>query len=70
MGLAKGFVLLRGDKPSAKARSSEELKFLSSQAALSYRAAVAPDAFIPRRSVLSAALREIKSRPREGKHRL
>ena len=37
MGLAKGFVLLRGDKPSA----------------------VAPDAFIPRRSALSAALREI-----------
>ena len=28
----------------AKARSSEELKFLSSQAALSYRAAVATDA--------------------------
>ena len=38
------FALLLGDKPSAKARSSEELKFLSSQAALSYRAAVATDA--------------------------
>ena len=37
--------LLGGDKPNgAKARSSEELKFLSSQATLSYRAAVATDA--------------------------
>ena len=33
----------------AKARSSEELKFLSSQATLSYRVAVATDAFMPRR---------------------
>ena len=33
-----------GDKPNgAKARSSEELKFLSSQATLSYRVAVATD---------------------------
>ena len=39
--------LLWGGKPnSAKARSSEELKFLSSQATLSYRVAVATDAFI------------------------
>ena len=42
--------LLRGDKPNgAEARSSEELKFLSSQATLSYRVAVATDALIPRR---------------------
>ena len=40
----------RGDKPNgAKARSSEELKFLSSQATLSYRVAVATDANAPRR---------------------
>ena len=42
--------LLWGDKPNgAEARSSEELKFLSSQATLSYRVAVATDALIPRR---------------------
>ena len=42
--------LLGADKPNgAKARSSEELKFLSSQATLSYRVAVATDANAPRR---------------------
>ena len=47
---AKGDVSGRRTKvKSAKSRSSEELKFLSSQATLSYRVAVATDAFIPRR---------------------
>ena len=48
--IGRQVALLGEDKPnSAKARSSEELKFLSSQATLSYRVAVATDANAPRR---------------------
>ena len=42
-------LLCEAKAKGAKARSSEELKFLSSQATLSYRVAVATDALIPRR---------------------
>ena len=49
-GLRLQVALLGADKPNgAEAHSSGELKLSSSQVALSYRATVATDAFIPRR---------------------